>query len=300
MTKLRMLGRGWVRWSWAGAALAAMALLAKALATGWDRQGAGVDAGIGPQIAAAGPAAANGDMTNVDLANTDMNDRRLVVGQFNIRRGLGPDLSGLADFWQMAACLTGLDVAGLNEVDGGLPFGLRGNQAASLGRMLGLGSIFAPAERRFWHGHIGNALLSARPVHGWVRLPLPFDAGPAHRNMLYAQIGAAADPIRLIVTHIDRKADGDRQLAEALGFFLFLEPPVVLVGDLNVTMDNPRIAEILARPDVVASNGWHPPRPAPGRVDWILARGFRAGEASQCDVGASDHPRIALELERLP
>jgi endonuclease/exonuclease/phosphatase family metal-dependent hydrolase len=280
-----MTERGRHRWRWACAALAGAALLGRTVLDGLERQATGVAAGIGPQVAA-GAAAEPGD--------------RLVVAQFNIRRGLGPDLEGRGALGPMAECLAGIDVAGLNEVDGGWPFGLAANQAAGLGRRLGLGAVFAPTERRLWHPHFGNALLSAWPVHGWVRLPLPFEAGPARRNLLYARIGAAEDPIRVVVTHIDRKGDHDRQLAAALAFFRGLEPPVVLLGDLNATLDHPRIAGIVAEPGVVASNGWHPPQAAAGVVDWILARGFRAVRAERCRSAASDHARIALELERMP
>jgi endonuclease/exonuclease/phosphatase family metal-dependent hydrolase len=269
-----------------GALAAAAAIVlgtALLMATGADRRGTGPAAGIGPQAGA-----------TVESANRG---ERLVVGQFNIRRSRGREGGG--DLWRTAACLTGLDLVGLNEVDGGGPLGLGGDQAVALAGMLSYAAVFAPTERRFWHAHFGNALLSREAVHGWVRLPLAYEAGPAHRNLLYARVGPTGDPVRALITHIDRREDHARQLAAALGLFLRLEPPVLLIGDLNATLEHPLLKEVLERPDVVASNGRHPPGPTPGRVGWILARGFRVLSASVCDVGASDHPRIALELERL-
>ena len=273
------------------AAALLLGLSAMLYADGAVRRSTGVAAGIGPQI----PAQIRAQIPATTLAEPE---RRLIVGQFNIRRARGRDGGG--DLWRTAACLTGLDLIGLNEVDGGAPFGLGEDQASAFGRMLSLNAVFAPTERRFWHAHFGNGLLSGWPVRGWVRLPLPYDAGPAQRNLVYAQIGPVDDPIRVLVTHIDRRADRDRQLRAVLGYFRSLAPPVLLIGDLNATFEHPMIAEILADPQVVASNGWYPAHVAPGRVDWILARGFRAVGAEQCDVGASDHARIAIELERLP
>ena len=250
-------------------------------ADGTVRRSTGSAAGIGPQIPAATVAEP---------------ERRLIVGQFNIRRSR----DGGGDLWRTAACLTGLDLVGLNEVDGGALFGLGEDQASALGRMLALNTVFVPTERRFWHAHFGNGLLSGWPVRGWVRLPLPYDAGPAQRNLVYAQIGPVDDPVRVLVTHVDRRADRDRQLGAVLDYFRSLAPPALLIGDLNATFEHPMMAEILTDPQVIASNGWYPASPAAGRVDWILARGFRAVGAEQCDVGASDHARIAIELERLP
>ena len=237
------------------------------------------------------------DETDV-LAAADLVGRPLVVAQFNMRRGRGHD--DARDIWRSAACLTGLDLIGLNEVDGAGLLGLGRNQAAALGRMLDRTALFLPTERRYWHDHFGNGVLSHLPIHGWVRLPLPYAAGPAHRNLVYAHLGSADDPIRVLVTHIDRREDRDRQLRAALNFFQTLPPPVLLLADLNATFEHPMIAALLNDPEVVASNGWYPWRPAPGRVDWIMARGFRALGAEQCDVGGSDHARIALSLERLP
>lgn len=41
-------------------------------------------------------------------------------------------------------------------------------------------------------------------------------------------------------------------------------------------------------------------RQAPGRIDWIFARGFRCVDAGIVDNGASGHPMVWAELELLP
>jgi len=244
------------------------------------RQPTGPDAGIGPQVPATAPA-------EVGPA--------LSVAQFNIRRGRGVD--GDVDLWRTAACLTGMEVVGLNEVGGGAVFGLGENQAFWLAGQLGLAGVFAPTEWRFGHAHFGNGLLSALPVLGWVRVPLLHADSTARRNVLIARLLYRGVPVTVLVAHVDRVDDRERQLPALLELFLAAPQPSILMGDMNATADHPAILAILTRPDVVASNGNLPGlAPRPGSVDWIMARGFDAVGASVCDVGASDHPRVALEL----
>ncbi len=244
------------------------------------RQPTGPAAGIGPQMAATAPA-------HIGPA--------LSVAQFNIRRGRGAD--GDVDLWRTAACLTGIDVAGLNEVGGGAVFGLGENQAFRLADRLDLAAVFAPTEWRFGHAHFGNGLLSALPVLGWVRVPLLHAGSTARRNVLVARLLYEGVPVTVLVAHVDRVADRERQLPALLELFLAAPPPAILMGDMNTTADHPAILAILTRPDVVVSNGNLPGLPPrPDSVDWIMARGFEAVGASVCDVGASDHPRVALEL----
>lgn len=244
------------------------------------RQPVGPGAGIGPQVAATAAA-------EIGPA--------LSVAQFNIRRGRGVD--GDRDLWRTAACLTGMDVIGLNEVGGGAVFGLGRNQAFRLAGQVGLAAVFAPTEWRFGHAHFGNGLLSALPVLGWVRVPLLHADSTARRNVLIARLLYEDVPVTVLVAHVDRIDDRERQLPALLELFLAAPQPSILLGDMNATADHPAILAIRTRPDVVVSNGNLPGLPPrPGSVDWIMARGFEAVGASVCDVGASDHPRVALEL----
>ena len=70
----------------------------------------------------------------------------------------------------------------------------------------------------------------------------------------------------------------------------------VLIGDLNAGPEHPDIARLLATPGVVGTNGAKPPAELPGRVEWVIAKGLKPLDATRCDNGASDHPRVALEV----
>ena len=212
-------------------------------------------------------------------------DQGIRVGVFNIRRARGRDL--ITDYWRTAACMTGVDLLGLNEVDGGTPLDTGVDQARVFGGWMGLHSLFAPVERQFWHNHFGNALLSPAPARHWVNIALPRQAGPSHRGLLIADMVLQDRPVTVMVTHVTRRADRPMQLRAVLDQFRRMPPPVLLLADLNTVATDPMIADIVTDPDVVAVNH---------AVDWIIARGFELRSAAICDVNGSDHPRLAADL----
>lgn len=218
----------------------------------------------------------------------------MVFANYNIRTGRGQD--DQRDLKRTAACLTGLTVVGLNEVRGSAWYGRATDQAETLGRMLGMGYLFAPTERRFGREHFGNALLTAVPVTQWLRVPLPRLHGESHRSTLLAELALPSGPMTVLVTHVDVGQDRELQLAAVVALFRTLKEPAILLGDLNAGPEHPDIARMLAEPGIVGSNGAMPPGELPGRVEWIIAKGLKPVAASRCDNGASDHPRVALEV----
>lgn len=219
--------------------------------------------------------------------------RRLRLASFNIHSGRGADRR--LDLGRTAAVLDEqLDVAGLNEVRA--PWS-GPDQAETLARHLGLAAAFAPAERQWWRDHFGNGILSRRPLAGILRCPLPGTRGKAFRNVVLAYLPFRDRTVKLLVTHIDREDDREHQLAAVIRLFLALEPPVVLMGDLNSTADDPQLVSLLARADV--SSALHdglPDGPPRGTIDWLFHRGLRTVSARLVAVDASDHPLLLAEL----
>lgn len=220
--------------------------------------------------------------------------KTIVFANFNIRTGRGQD--DQRDLQRTAECLKGLTVIGLNEVRGSAWVGRAHDQAETLGRMLGMGYLFAPTERRFGREHFGNALLTSIPAAEWLRIQLPRQHSDSHRNMIQAELLLTSGRLTVLVAHVDAVHDRDLQLATVLAQFRTLREPAVLIGDLNAGPEHPDIARMLATPGVVGSNGAMPPAELPGRVEWVIAKGLTPLGASRCDVGASDHPRVALEV----
>jgi endonuclease/exonuclease/phosphatase family metal-dependent hydrolase len=232
-----------------------------------------------------------------EVANRQTAPSRLRVATFNIHGGTG--LDGVRDLQRTADCLQGLDLIGLNEVHGAW-LGAEGDQAAALGRQLGLAWLFAPTERRWWCDHFGNALLTSLPVLSWQRMPLAGPPRASHRNVLLARLGYGERTIQVLATHVDRGRYRESQLRAVVHLFLALAPPAVLLGDLNSSEQEPLIQQLLTTPGV------HDPvrdflgAATPNRIDWIFTRGLRGTHAQVCANGASDHPCSIAELAITP
>ncbi len=109
-------------------------------------------------------------------------DRELTVLQYNIHRGAPAE--GPENLAATAACLRDAELAGLNEVDGADWLDGEPDQAQALGERLGLAWLYVPSERRWWHAHFGNGLLSALPAESWHRVPLPQRESRSFRSRL--------------------------------------------------------------------------------------------------------------------
>lgn len=223
----------------------------------------------------------------------------LRVGTFNIHSGRGRDRQfNLAR--TAAVFSTPLDVAGLNEVRGTWDQSLGSDQAAQLGQLLGMRSIFLPTERRWWHDHFGNGLLTRIPLTQVQRIPLVCTRGKAYRCATLAQFELQSQTVQLLSVHVDSQSDREHQLQTIISLFLGLQTPAVLIGDLNSPQDDSQMIELLARPDVVNPlKDALPDKRGRPHIDWILARGFRCRSGQLIENDASDHPAAVAELELL-
>jgi endonuclease/exonuclease/phosphatase family metal-dependent hydrolase len=217
------------------------------------------------------------------------------LGTFNIHRGR--DAHGQLNLLRTAKALQGLDFVGLNEVGGHWPW-QPADQAQTLGQLTDRAWLFAPFERRWYCYEFGNALLSSLPIRDWRRLSLGGDATQS-RNITLATVGAGQRTLRAMVVHVSRRATRAEELRSVFSLFQATRSPVVLLGDLNTTADDPQLRQLLATPGVVdalaSASGV-----SPGHIDWILLRGLRPVRAGMVDEGASDHPLFWAEVEFLP
>jgi endonuclease/exonuclease/phosphatase family metal-dependent hydrolase len=244
----------------------------------------------GFQERAAGPAHGGGLHGEPDHRAAD--DGRIRVATFNIHGGKGRD--GRLDLGRTAELLGDLDIIGLQEVHGAdLTEESHVHQASQLARKLDMPHLFAPTEEQFGRPSFGNALLCRLPVRGWMRIPLASSSDRGKRNALLATIELNGQPLRLIVTHIDLRTDHVGQLGAVIELFRSLEPPAILMGDLNTTMASRQIRELIEDPGV----SWANAAPGGKSRDWIIARGLRFVEHQTLDNGASDHKCLRATLE---
>jgi endonuclease/exonuclease/phosphatase family metal-dependent hydrolase len=223
------------------------------------------------------------------------------IATFNIHRAIGPD--GRSDIDRVAGLLGGLDFIALNEAKGP-PFWQSKDQPRELGEKLGMGWLFAPACKLWFHVGFGNGLLSSMPVDYWQRIPLPRHFNTIDRNAVLVNLKHRRQTIHVLLTHLNQNYDEERQcqLRAVINLFLSLSEPAILLGDLNSYGDDPQIGQLLSTAGVRDPVGEilvkdARQRSLPGRVDWIIVRGLEAVDAGMVENEASDHPMIWAELK---
>ncbi len=217
------------------------------------------------------------------------------VGAFNIHGCTGAD--GRRDIDRVADCLKDLDLVALNEVHGPRLWE-SDNQAALLGRRIGVPWLFAPATRD-WHAiDFGNGLLTSLPVESWQRIPLAASNGRGYRNAVLVRLRPRQQTISVLLTHIARSDDLTRQqeLRQTIDLYLALPAPAILLGDLNSEATEPEIRRLLAAPGVIDAVGQRLGPRAPPRIDFVFVRGLRVLDGGLRDLGASDHPLAWAEV----
>jgi endonuclease/exonuclease/phosphatase family metal-dependent hydrolase len=222
----------------------------------------------------------------------------LRIATFNTHAGVGRD--GVRDLGRTAEALKDLDLAALQEVRNPL-FDLNGPQVSDVASRLKMGWMFVPAERRWWHNHYGNALLTRLPLSDYVRIPLPTPSRQRFRAALLTNFNHWGRTVHLLTVHIDKDEEGnthDIQLRTAFDLFLSLSEPAILLGDLNEFATHPEMVRLLSTPGVQnALAGIPGPTVKKNPIDWIFTRGLRTVRAEWIANPASDHPVARADLE---
>lgn len=182
---------------------------------------------------------------------------------------------------------------GLNEVRAGWTFP---NLARQLGTRLQMPWLFAPAERQWGFDHFGNGIVGNAHVSRWQVIPLPNSKGKGFRNVVFLRTRASGRPLSVLHTHIDRNVDRFEQLNTMFNLFLAIEPPVVLMGDLNTSREDPRLSALLSQPGVIDLVEPHVRESRSHRIDWMIGRGLRSTKGGLVESEASDHPLVWVEL----
>jgi endonuclease/exonuclease/phosphatase family metal-dependent hydrolase len=219
---------------------------------------------------------------------------RLRVATFNVHSCRNGD--GQTDIVRTAAALAGFDFVGLNEVrsaaDGPGP---GPSQAHLLADHLDMHALFNPTERRWWRDDFGNGVVTRVPIERWTRVQLPTESS-SHRNVVLSRVRVGGEVVQILTTHVDRVEGRAAQLAMVTELFLSVQPPAILMGDLNTNARDPLIQPLLTAGDVrSALSGLNDSDDR--RIDWILTRAMRTIDAGMIDNGASDHPLLWAELE---
>lgn len=216
------------------------------------------------------------------------------LGTFNIHGGRGPNLRVDLDATARVLKEADLDLAGLYEVRGDFTT----DQAEKLGERLDAQSAFVPTEHRWWHEDFGNGLIARRPIRSVIRIDLPGTQPKRFRNAFLTTLAVGNQTVSVLAAHIDTEIDRERQLAHVCELFRSLRSPVVLMGDLNCTVEHPAIASLLRDEGVVDAVAEKlGPESQLGRIDHLIVRGLDVIDAAVVETDASDHPAVWAELK---
>ncbi len=216
------------------------------------------------------------------------------IGVYNIHRGRGTDrLKSLSRIVKVIVD-SPADVVGLCECQG-RPVWQGNDQCTELGAELGLTAIFSPTQKRWGYYDRGNGLLSRIPITKWQQEPLVDSTGTHSRSLLQANMTIGGLVVPVFVTHLARCTDQDAQLQIVIDRFSEYDR-AILVGDLNLTQSHPMLAQFLAEEchiDAISVAGLD----EPGRIDWIITKGFKVADGGHNLVGPSDHPYYWVRVE---
>ena len=218
----------------------------------------------------------------------------LRVVSYNIHHGAGMD--GKLDLQRIAGVIAKEkpDFVALQEVDKGVSRSGKVDQAAALGKMLGMHHAFAKFMD-LGGGEYGLAVLSKHPILETHVHKLPTGAEP--RVVLEVVSKVEGKKVSFVCIHLDWTKESLR-VAQVKALDKVLEDrkhPVLLVGDYNAEPDSETMKLVAKSGVVVAKTGakltWPADKPNV-EIDYVVVRGMPAVKATS-QVGdekvASDH-----------
>lgn len=229
----------------------------------------------------------------------------LNVVSYNIRHGRGMD--DRVDITRAAAVLRALtpDVVGLQEVDVGVERSGRIDEAAELGRLVGMHHSFG-AFFDYQGGRYGMAILSRFPIRRSESVRLPDGNEP--RVALAVEVEhPTIGPLMVVNVHFDWVADDNFRFAQATRLTTFLDSltvPFILLGDFNDTPGSRTLELFHGRAfearkpsnDRFTFSSTNPER----EIDFVFAAPARSWTATEVRVVAervaSDHRAVVAVL----
>jgi len=231
----------------------------------------------------------------------------LRVVSFNIRHGVGMD--GRLDLDRTAAVLRRLepDLVAIQEVDENCRRSGGVDQAAALGKALGM-------EHRFGEfmdhdgGRYGLAVLSRLPIKATRRHALPRGAEPRAALEVEVEVAGLQEPVSFVCVHNDwtKEAIRVRQMEALVTALAASRHPVIIAGDYNGEPGSESLAvladagcRILAKDGAKGASPTWPADEPTREIDHIAERGLPGYAVAHRVIGelaASDHRPILAVL----
>ena len=233
---------------------------------------------------------------------------RLRVLSYNIHHGEGTD--GKLDLERIAAIIrtADADLVALQEVDQNTERTGGVDQAAELGRLTGMQSVFG-GNIPYQSGQYGNAVLSRWPIKRHVNHPLP-SLGPGEkRGVLEVEVDERR-PLVFFATHLDHRRSDRERVASANAINRLANeskvPLAILAGDLNDVPESETLTifkqawQLPGEVPLLTSPAARPRR----QIDYLLLRpqqGWKTVDMRVVDEPvASDHRPLVATFELPP
>ena len=182
-------------------------------------------------------------------------------------------------------------------------------QATELGRLCGYYPVFGKSLTLSSGGY-GNAFLTRHPLVEWEVVHIPDRKSDEkvyfeHRSILRALLDVNGKRVTVLGTHFGlAKVEQESAVETMLSVIAKETNPVIVMGDLNLTPDNERLAPLFEalhdtayRQDAIKTF----PSDVPTiKIDYILhTEGLRTLSVYSIDTQCSDHRPLIAELEVL-
>jgi len=223
---------------------------------------------------------------------------------YNIKHCHG--MNGKVSIKEVAATIasTQPDLVSLQEVDYRNPRSAFADQAATLGRSLGMYHVYG--SNVTWGGvaRFGNAVLSRYPIASWHNYLLPSQG--EQRGLLRVEIKLAGQPIVFLSTHLGlNHQERLQQVDKIIEVADSVTGPVLLAGDLNARPDSEEVARlqtVLQSGDLTGAELTFPSNQPQFKIDYIFYSNlWTLTETKIFHSLASDHLPLAsvVELSRI-
>lgn len=210
------------------------------------------------------------------------------VATWNIRHGR--PRHGFASNRRLAQAVAALDVdvLGVQEVERRVVRSWFADQPALVARAADAADYrYAPARRLALIGSDGVSVCVRGSVLEWTRLPID------DRVLLIVRTDLAS----VACTHLEANADAARrQLDRVLEVFASWPAPRILLGDLNLCVDDV-VPPLRQAGFELAGGGFSEPAWDPvQRIDHVAVDGFAITSVTTPEVAVSDHRPVRVEL----
>lgn len=220
------------------------------------------------------------------------------IATFNIQHGRGAD-GGSPDLDELIETCVGFDadVLALQEVDRNAARSSNADQAKEIAQAMGASYTFGTTQR-VSGGEYGNALIVRGELADVRVVSLVRRLRDEPRVAITATLIVDGHKLGVAATHlsVDNSLAGE-QLIEVVDMLAERPPPRMLIGDLNLPVDEVLPITTAERYQLVRTAPTFPNHAPREQIDHIALCGLVGGDVEVLSTPISDHRAVVVEVE---